>query len=35
VGPGNVLSGLIRKIHRDAKVASAGAPEDIDAIRAL
>jgi [acyl-carrier-protein] S-malonyltransferase len=35
VGPGNVLSGLIRKIHRDAKVASLGAPEDLDAIRAL
>lgn len=35
VGPGSVLSGLIRKIHRDAKVASFGAPEDLDAIRAL
>jgi [acyl-carrier-protein] S-malonyltransferase len=35
VGPGNVLSGLIRKIHRDAKVASVGAPEDLNAIRAL
>ena len=26
-----VLSGLIRKIHRDATVASVGAPEDLDA----
>ena len=35
VGPGSVLSGLIRKIHRDATVAAVGAPEDLDAIRAL
>ncbi len=35
VGPGSVLSALIRKIHRDAKVASVGAPEDFDAIRAF
>jgi [acyl-carrier-protein] S-malonyltransferase len=35
VGPGNVLSGLIRKIHREAKVVPVGAPEDLDAIRAL
>jgi [acyl-carrier-protein] S-malonyltransferase len=35
VGPGRVLSGLIRKIQRDARVASFCAPEDIDAIRAL
>ena len=34
VGPGAVLSGLIRKIHRDATVAAVGAPEDIDAARA-
>jgi [acyl-carrier-protein] S-malonyltransferase len=34
VGPGTVLSGLIRKIHRDATVAAVGAPEDIDAARA-
>ena len=35
VGPGSVLSGLIRKIHRDAAVATFGAPEDLDAARAL
>jgi [acyl-carrier-protein] S-malonyltransferase len=35
VGPGSVLSGLIHKIHRDAAVATFGAPEDLDAIRAL
>ena len=35
VGPGTVLSGLIRKIHREAKVAAVGAPEDFDAARAL
>ena len=35
VGPGTVLSGLIRKIHRDATVASVGAPEDLDAVRTL
>ncbi len=35
VGPGTVLSGLIRKIHRDASVASVGAPEEIDAVRKL
>jgi [acyl-carrier-protein] S-malonyltransferase len=33
VGPGNVLSGLIRKIHRDANVTAFGAPEDADAVR--
>ena len=35
VGPGNVLSGLIRKIHREANVASVGAPGDLDAVRKL
>jgi [acyl-carrier-protein] S-malonyltransferase len=35
VGPGTVLSGLIRKIQRDATVASVGAPEDLDALRKL
>jgi [acyl-carrier-protein] S-malonyltransferase len=34
VGPGTVLSGLIRKIHRDATVTAVGSPEDIDAVRA-
>jgi [acyl-carrier-protein] S-malonyltransferase len=35
VGPGNVLSGLIRKIHKEAGVAAAGAPDDLAAVRAL
>jgi [acyl-carrier-protein] S-malonyltransferase len=35
VGPGKVLSGLVRKIHRDASVASFGAPEDLDGVRKL
>lgn len=29
VGPGTVLSGLVRKIHRHAKVASFGSPDDL------
>lgn len=35
VGSGSVLSGLIRKIRREASVANFGAPEDMDAARAL
>jgi [acyl-carrier-protein] S-malonyltransferase len=35
VGPGTVLSGLIRKIHRDARVAAFGAPQDMDGARAV
>ena len=35
VGPGTVLSGLVRKIHREAAIASVGAPEDLDAVRTL
>ncbi len=35
VGPGNVLSGLIRKIHPEAVVANVGAPEDMTDARAL
>jgi [acyl-carrier-protein] S-malonyltransferase len=35
VGPGAVLSGLIRKIQRDATVASFGSPDDLGAIEAL
>ena len=35
VGPGTVLSGLIRKIHRDAAVASVGNPEDVEGVRTL
>jgi [acyl-carrier-protein] S-malonyltransferase len=34
VGPGAVLSGLVKKIHRDARVASFGAPEDLAAVEA-
>jgi [acyl-carrier-protein] S-malonyltransferase len=35
VGPGTVLSGLTRKIQREATVASFGAPDDLAAIEAL
>ncbi len=35
VGPGSVLSGLVRKIHRGATVLSVGAPEDLGAIESL
>ena len=35
VGSGSVLSGLIRKITRDAAAASFGAPEDLDGVKAL
>ena len=35
VGPGSVLSALIRKIHRNATVASVGAPEDFDGVRGV
>jgi [acyl-carrier-protein] S-malonyltransferase len=35
VGPGTVLSGLIRKIHREAVVASFGTPDDITNVEAL
>ncbi len=34
VGPGTVLSGLVRKIHRDASVVSFGGPEDLAAVEA-
>jgi [acyl-carrier-protein] S-malonyltransferase len=34
VGPGRVLSGLAKKIHRDAAVFSFAGPEDLDAILA-
>jgi [acyl-carrier-protein] S-malonyltransferase len=34
VGPGTVLSGLVRKIHREATVLSFGGPEDLAAIEA-
>ena len=29
VGPGAVLTGLVRKIHREAKIASIGSPDDL------
>jgi [acyl-carrier-protein] S-malonyltransferase len=35
VGPGTVLSGLVRKIHRGASVFSFGSPDDLAAIEAL
>jgi [acyl-carrier-protein] S-malonyltransferase len=35
VGPGTVLSGLIRKIHKEAKVAAVAEPGDIGDARAL
>ena len=34
VGPGRVLSGLARKIHKDAEVFAFGGPDDLDAILA-
>jgi [acyl-carrier-protein] S-malonyltransferase len=35
VGPGTVLSGLIRKIHRDARVANLETPADLEAVERL
>lgn len=35
VGPGMVLSGLVKKIHKDARVVSFAAPEDLAAVEAL
>lgn len=35
VGPGTVLSGLVRKIHREATVASLGTPDDLAGLEAL
>jgi [acyl-carrier-protein] S-malonyltransferase len=32
VGPGTVLSGLVRKIHKEAVVHNFAAPEDLAAI---
>jgi [acyl-carrier-protein] S-malonyltransferase len=32
VGPGTVLSGLVRKIHKDARVVQFGSPDDLGAI---
>jgi [acyl-carrier-protein] S-malonyltransferase len=35
VGPGTVLSGLVRKIHREAAVRSFGGPDDLAAVEAV
>jgi [acyl-carrier-protein] S-malonyltransferase len=35
VGPGTVLSGLVRKIHREATVVNFGSPDDLAAIEPL
>jgi [acyl-carrier-protein] S-malonyltransferase len=35
VGPGTVLSGLVRKIHRAARVANLESPEDLETVEAL
>jgi [acyl-carrier-protein] S-malonyltransferase len=35
VGPGTVLSGMVRRIHSQAKVANIATPEDVAAIEAL
>jgi len=35
VGPGTVLSGLVRKIHRDATVVKFGSPDDLGVVESL
>jgi [acyl-carrier-protein] S-malonyltransferase len=35
VGPGTVLSGLVRKMHRDAAVFNVGGPDDLAALASL
>lgn len=35
VGPGAVLSGLVKKIHKDATVLNFGAPEDLEKVASL
>jgi [acyl-carrier-protein] S-malonyltransferase len=35
VGPGTVLSGLVKRIHRGATVVSFGSPDDLAGIEAL
>lgn len=35
VGPGTVLSGLVRKVHRDASIASLEDPSGLEKVRAL
>jgi [acyl-carrier-protein] S-malonyltransferase len=34
LGPGKVLSGLVRRVRRDAVVAQVGAPGDLEAFAA-
>jgi [acyl-carrier-protein] S-malonyltransferase len=35
VGPGTVLSGLVKKIHRDATVVNFGSPEDLSSLEVV
>jgi [acyl-carrier-protein] S-malonyltransferase len=35
VGPGTVLSGLVRKMHRDAAAFNVGGPDDLAAVASL
>ena len=35
VGPGTVLSGMVRRIHREASVVSFGGPDDLAAVEAI
>jgi [acyl-carrier-protein] S-malonyltransferase len=35
VGPGNVLSGMVRRIHREATVVNFGTPDDLGALESL
>jgi [acyl-carrier-protein] S-malonyltransferase len=35
VGPGTVLSGLVKRIHRDATVVSFGSPDDLAGVEAI
>jgi [acyl-carrier-protein] S-malonyltransferase len=35
VGPGTVLSGLVRKIQREARVTSLETPDQLDAVEAF
>ncbi len=35
VGPGTVLSGLVKKIHRDATIVNFGSPDDLAAVERL
>ena len=35
VGPGAVLSGLVRKIHREATVVTFGSPDDLASVESL